>query len=191
MKKVTLFLLPIIASLIIVSCKSKQPASIQKENGSQEFSVPFSSKEFQTDKENFRESKSGNSPDMSFAEDIALSSAKAQMASNINSKIKRSLDIYKKGYNAGGGKEFESKQELWQREITELSMSNIKVIGKKFFKETDGSFTAWIAIEADKKEIFENLISKVSSESKSRVDFDEKKYKEDTAKEFSDYQKTN
>ena len=191
MKKVTLFLLPIIASLIIVSCKSKKPASIQKENGSQELSIPFSSKEFQTDNENFREAKSGNSPDMSFAEDIALSSAKGQMASNIQTKIKKSLDIYKKGYNSGGGKDFESKQEGWQREITELSMSNIKVIGKKFFKETDGSFTAWIAIEANKKEIFESLISKVSSESKSRVDFDEKKYKEDVAKEFSDYQKPN
>ena len=191
MKKVTLFLLPIIASLIIVSCKSKKPASIQKENGSQELSIPFSSKEFQTDNENFREAKSGNSPDMSFAEDIALTSAKGQMASNINSKIKKSIDIYKKGYNAGGGKDFESKQEGWQREITELTMSNIKVIGKKFFKETDGSFTAWIAIEANKKEIFESLISKVSSESKSRVDFDEKKYKEDVAKEFSDYQKPN
>ena len=191
MKKVTLFLLPIIASLIIVSCKSKKPASIQKENGSQELSIPFSSKEFQTDNENFREAKSGNSPDMSFAEDIALTSAKGQMAGNINSKIKKSIDIYKKGYNAGGGKDFESKQEGWQREITELSMSNIKVIGKKFFKETDGSFTAWIAIEANKKEIFESLLSKVSSESKSRVDFDEKKYKEDIAKEFSDYQKTN
>ena len=191
MKKVTLFLLPIIASLIIVSCKSKKPASIQKENGSQELSIPFSSKEFQTDNENFREAKSGNSPDMSFAEDIALTSAKGQMASNINSKIKKSIDIYKKGYNAGGGKDFESKQEGWQREITELTMSNIKVIGKKFFKETDGSFTAWIAIEANKKEIFESLLSKVSSESKSRVDFDEKKYKEDIAKEFSDYQKPN
>ena len=191
MKKATLFLLPVIASLIIVSCKSKQPASIQKENGSQEFSVPFSTKEFQSDKETFREAKSGNSPDMSFAEDIALSSAKAQMASNIQTKIKKSLDIYKKGYNSGGGKDFESKQEGWQREITELSMSNIKVIGKKFFKEPDGSFTSWIAIEADKKEIFESLVSKVSSESKSRVDFDEKKYKEDIAKEFSDYQKPN
>ena len=191
MKKATLFLLPIIASLFIVSCKSKKPASIQKENGSQEFSVPFSSKEFQSDKENFREAKSGNSPDMSFAEDIALSSAKGQMASNIQTKIKKSLDIYKNGYNSGGGKDFESKQEGWQREITELSMSNINVIGKKFFKETDGSFTAWIAIEADKKEIFESLLSKVSSESKSRVDFDEKKYKEDVAKEFSDYQKPN
>ena len=93
MKKATLFLLPIIASLFIVSCKSKKPESIQKENGSQEFSVPFSSKEFQSDKENFREAKSGNSPDMSFAEDIALSSAKGQMASNIQTKIKKSLDI--------------------------------------------------------------------------------------------------
>jgi hypothetical protein len=189
MKKGTLFLLPIIASLIIVSCKSKQPASVQKENGAQKMSLPFSSKEFQTDKENFRESKSGNSPDMSFAESIALTSAKAQMASNINSKIKRSLDIYEKGYVDAGGKTFESKKVGFQREITELSMSNIKVIGKELFKETDGSYTFFIAIEANKKEIFENLISKVSSESKSRIDFDEKKYKEEIAKEFSDYQK--
>ena len=70
-------------------------------------------------------------------------------------------------------------------------MSNIKIIGKELFKETDGSYTFFIAIEADKKEIFESLLSKVSSESKSRVDFDEKKYKEDIAKEFSDYQKPN
>jgi uncharacterized protein YukE len=191
MKTINFLIITASTALILSACSAKKPVSVQKENGAQKLSLPFSSKEFQSDKETFRENKSGNSPDMSFAEDIALSSAKAQMASNIQTKIKKSLDIYKKGYNSGGGKDFESKQEGWQREITELSMSNIKIIGKELFKETDGSYTFYIAIEADKKEIFESLLSKVSSESKSRVDFDEKKYKEDIAKEFSDYQKPN
>ena len=46
MKKATLFLLPIIASLFIVSCKSKKPVSIAKQEGQIEISTPFDSKEY-------------------------------------------------------------------------------------------------------------------------------------------------
>lgn len=190
MKNSKILLVCLGLSLITPSCKTKSVA-VEKKNGAVKLTTPFSESKYQSDKDYFREVKSGNSPDQSFAEDIALTQAKAQMASNIQTKIKKSIDIYKKGYNAGGGKDFESKQEGWQREITEMSMSNIHVIGKELYQETDGSYTYYIAIEAEKKEVFNKLSDKVSAESKSRVDFDEKKYKEDIQKEFSDYSKTN
>lgn len=67
MKKATLFLLPIIASLIIVSCKSKKPVSIAKQEGLIEVTTPFDSKEYRSDAENFRSKQSGRSPDQSTA----------------------------------------------------------------------------------------------------------------------------
>jgi uncharacterized glyoxalase superfamily protein PhnB len=38
-----------------------------------------------------------------------------------------------------------------------MEMSNVKEIGEKIFKEADGAYSYWIAIEADKKTVFDKL----------------------------------
>ena len=71
MKKVTLFLLPITASLIIVSCKSKKPVSIAKQEGLIEVTTPFDSKEYRSDNDYFRAVQSGKSSDLATSKKIA------------------------------------------------------------------------------------------------------------------------
>jgi len=55
-------------------------------------------------------------------------------------------------------------------------MSNVREIGEKIFKEQDGSYSYWIAIEAGKKEVFDKLDAKISNDAKLKLDYDKQKF---------------
>lgn len=175
MKTTNLLLIPAIAVLTLAGCKSKK-TPIQKETGAVEISVPFSSKEYRSDEDNFRAKQVGKSPDLATAKKIAFQNAKSEMAANINSTIKRVTDQYTNQRTVGNTQEFENKFEELAREVVNLEISNVREIGEKIFKETDGAFSYWIAIEAAKKTIFEKLDSKISNDAKLKLDYDKQKF---------------
>lgn len=175
MKTTNLLLIPAIAVLTLAGCKSKK-TPIQKETGAVEISVPFSAKEYRSDEDNFRAKQVGKSPDLATAKKIAFQNAKSEMAANINSTIKRVTDQYTNQRTVGNTQEFENKFEELAREVVNLEISNVREIGEKIFKETDGSFSYWIAIEAAKKTIFEKLDSKISNDAKLKLDYDKQKF---------------
>jgi len=178
MKTKQLLLIPAIAMLTLAGCKSKKKTSIQKETGAVEITVPFSGKEYRTDENNFRAKQSGKSPDMATAKKIAFQNARAEMASNINATVKRVTDQYTNQRTVGNAQEFENKFEELSREVVNLEMSNVKEMDTKLFKEVDGSYTYWIALEADKKSVLEKLDSKISNDSKLKQDYDKQKFQQ-------------
>jgi hypothetical protein len=175
MKTTNLLLIPAIAVLTLAGCKSKKQP-IQKETGAIEISVPFSTKEFRSDEDNFRAKQVGKSPDLATAKKIAFQNAKSEMAANINSTIKRVTDQYTNQRTVGNKQEFENKFEELAREVVNLEISNVREIGEKIFKETDGSFSYWIAIEAGKKTIFDKVDAKISNDAKLKLDYDKQKF---------------
>ncbi len=175
MKTINLLLIPAIAVLTLAGCKSKKK-SIQKETGAVEISVPFSTKEFRSDEDNFRAKQVGKSPDLATAKKIAFQNAKSEMAANINSTIKRVTDQYTNQRTVGNTQEFENKFEELAREVVNLEISNVREIGEKIFKETDNSYSYWIAIEANKKTIFDKVDAKISSDAKLKLDYDKQKF---------------
>jgi len=178
MKTTKLLLVPAVAALILAGCKSKKATPIQKETGAVEISVPFSSKEYRSDENYFRSKQSGRSPNDATAKKIAMQSARAEMASNINATVKRVTDQYTNQRTVGNTMEFENKFEELSREVVNLEMSNVKEIGEKLFKEADGSYTYWIALEASKKEVFDKIDSKISNDAKLKLDYDKQKYQQ-------------
>jgi hypothetical protein len=179
MKTTQILIIPIIAgSLVTVSCKSKKATPIQKETGAKEITLPFSSREYKTDEDFFRARNVGKSPDLATAKKIALNNAKSELASNIQTTIKKVTDQYTNQRTVGNKQEFENKFEELSREVTNLTISNIRVKDEKVFKEEDGTYTYWVAIEADKKTIFENIEKKISNDAKLRLDYDKKKFEE-------------
>jgi hypothetical protein len=176
MKTTNLLLIPAIAVLTLAGCKSKKKQPIHKETGAIEISVPFSTKEFRSDEDNFRAKQVGKSPDLATAKKIAFQNAKSEMAANINSTIKRVTDQYTNQRTVGNKQEFENKFEELAREVVNLEISNVREIGEKIFKETDGSFSYWIAIEAGKKTIFDKVDAKISKDAKLQLDYDKQKF---------------
>ncbi|MGE0568655.1 MAG: hypothetical protein AB7O73_11955 [Bacteroidia bacterium] len=175
MKKANLLFIPAIAVLALTGCKSKKQP-IQKETGAVEITVPFSSKEYRSDENAFRAKQMGKSPDLATAKKIAFQNAKSELAGNIQSTIKRVTDQYTNQRTVGNAQEYENKFEEMAREVVKLQISNVKEIGEKIFKEPDGSYSYWIAIEAGKKEVFDKMDSKISSDAKLKLDYDKMKF---------------
>ncbi|PBQ32538.1 hypothetical protein CNR22_12405 [Sphingobacteriaceae bacterium] len=173
-----LLLIPAVAVLTLAGCKSKKTTPVQKETGAVEITVPFSGKEFRSDENAFRAKQVGKSPDIATAKKIAFQNARAEMAGNINATVKRVTDQYTNQRTVGNTQEFENKFEELSREVVNLEMSNVKEIGEKIFKESDGSYTYWIAIEADKKAVFDKLDAKISSDAKLKLDYDKQKFQQ-------------
>ena len=184
MKKVSnILLIPAIAVIALSSCKSKKPATtavpIEKQNGLVEISVPFASKEYRSDENNFRSKQSGRSPDQATARKIAYQSARAEMAANINAVVKRVTDQYTNQRTVGNTQEFENKFEELSREVVNLEMGNVKEIGEKLFQDpSDKSYTFWVALEANKKEIFDKIDAKISNDAKLKLDYDKMKFQQ-------------
>ncbi|MBX3164126.1 MAG: hypothetical protein KF900_06560 [Bacteroidetes bacterium] len=172
-----LLLIPAIAALTLAGCKSKK-TPVQKETGAIEITVPFSSSEYRSNSEYFRSKQVGKSPDLATAKKIAFQNARAEMAGNVNAVVKRVTDQYTNQRTVGNKQEFENKFEEQSREVVNQSMSNVKEIGEKIFKETDGSYSYWIALEAGKKEIFEKIDAKISSDAKLQLDYDKQKFQQ-------------
>lgn len=179
MKNVTrILLVPAIAALTVAGCKSKKTTPVQKETGAVEITVPFSSKEYRSDENNFRSKQVGKSPDMATAKKIAFQNARAEMAANINATVKRVTDQYTNQRTVGNAQEFENKFEELSREVVNLEMANVREIGEKIFKETDGAYSYWIAIEAGKKDVFDKIDAKISSDAKLKLDYDKQKFQQ-------------
>ena len=177
MKTKQLLLIPAIAVITLAGCKSKK-TPVQKETGAVEISVPFSSKEYRSDENFFRAKQVGKSPDLATAKKIAFQNARAEMAGNIQATIKRVTDQYTNQRSVGNTQEYENKFEELAREVVNMQLSNVKEIGEKIFKETDGSYSYWIAIEAGKKEVFEKMDAKISNDAKLKLDYDKQKFQQ-------------
>jgi hypothetical protein len=176
--KTSLFVLSAVGLLAFTACKSKKKTPIQQETGAKEITVPFSSKEYRSDENYFRAKQMGKSPDLATAKKIAFQNAKSEMAGNIQAMIKRVTDQYTNQRSVGNAQEYENKFEELAREVVNMQLSNVKEIGEKIFKEPDGSYTYWIAIEAGKKEVFEKMDQKISNDAKLKLDYDKKKFEE-------------
>jgi hypothetical protein len=177
MKTSKLLLIPAVALVALTACKSKK-TPIQKETGAVEITVPFSTKEYRSDENNFRAKQVGKSPDLATAKKIAFQNAKSEMAGNIQSMIKRVTDQYTNQRSVGNAQEYENKFEELAREVVNMQLSNVKEIGEKIFKEPDGAYSYWIAIEANKKEVFEKMDQKISNDSKLKLDYDKQKFQQ-------------
>jgi hypothetical protein len=180
MKTIQLLTIPALAlSLLAVSCKSKKPVSVAKQEGLIEITTPFDSKEYRSDDENFRSKQSGKSPDLATAKKIAYQNARAEMASNINATVKRVTDQYTNQRTVGNAQEFENKFEELSREVVNLEMSNVKELGQKTFQDpSDKAYIVWIALESNKKSVLEKIDSKISNDAKLKLDYDKQKFQQ-------------
>ncbi|MES2780503.1 MAG: hypothetical protein V4651_11455 [Bacteroidota bacterium] len=175
----TAAILLLIAGISFTACKSKKVApSIDKQTGAIEMAVPFSTKEFQSDKENFRAKASGNSMDLTTSKKIALQNAKSEMAGLIQTTIKKVTEQYTNQRQVSSTQEFSNKFEEMAREVTNQDLIDVRVIGEKIFQEPTKNYTYWVAIEANKQTILTGIDKGISKNSKLQQDYDKKKFEE-------------
>lgn len=166
------------AAMTMVSCKSNKEVTttIQKEEGAKEITLPFMEEKYQSDAEYFRSRNNGKSPDLSTAKKIALMNAKNEMAGSIQSLIKAVSDQYTNQYTVGDKMDFENKFEELSRLVVNQKLNDVRTIGEKVFKESDGKYTYWIAIEMPKDAMKTAISGNISANEKLQVDFDKHQF---------------
>jgi hypothetical protein len=107
-----------------------------------------------------------------------MQNAKSEMAGLIQTTIKKVTDQYTQQRQIGNQQEFNNKFEELAREVTNQQLTDIAVIGEKLFKEPNGTYTYWIAIEANKQVVLNGIEKSVSNQKKLEQDYDKKKFEE-------------
>jgi hypothetical protein len=176
MKSKQIFTIGIIAIVTFTSCQSTK--KLQKVTGAQEITVPFSESKYKSDKDFFRAKQMGVSPDLATAKKIALLNAKAELASNIKSLIKRVTDQYTNQKTVENKQEFESKFEELSREVVDQTLTDVNLIGEKIFKEKDGGYSYWVAIEVSKQSVLDGVNNKIAKNEKLQLDYDKNKFED-------------
>lgn len=161
--------------LTVNACKTKKLA---KTTGAQEITVPFSESKYRSDKDFFRATQSGKSPDLATSKKIALQNAKAELAGNIKALVKRVTDQYTNQRTIGNKQDFENKFEELSREVVEQTLTDVKVMDEKIFKETDGGYSYWTVVEVSKQSILDGVNNKISKNEKLQLDYDKKKFED-------------
>jgi hypothetical protein len=162
----------VLTSAAMTGCKSTK--SVQ--SASTEVTVPLTGKEFQSDKDYFRASQLGKSPDLATAKKIALQNATQELAGNIQSLIKRVTENYTNQRAVADKQEFENKFEENARAVVNQMLNDVKIIGEKVFTEKDGAHTYYVAIEMSKEPVVYNISNRISKDAKLQLDFDKHQF---------------
>jgi len=174
MHRCNIIIMMLVISIIMGGCKStKKLSEVTK---AEEIELPFSDAKYKTDKDFFRAVQTGISPDLSTSRKIALQNAKTELASNVQTVIKAVTDNYTNQRTVNDRQEFENKFEELSRQVTNQQLSDVKVIGEKSFKETDGRYSFWIAIEMSKDILLKSFQGQISNDEKMKLDFDKYLY---------------
>ncbi len=187
MNKLQLVFVLIILS--IFSCKTKK--DITKVEDSVEIKIPFSGKDYESNKDYFRAKQVGESTDLSTAKKIAEQNAKAELAGNVESLIKRVTDQYTNQRSVGDKKEFENKFEEISREVVRQDLRDVKIIGEKLYKTKDGIYQYWIAVETSKETTLTGIFDGISKDAKLKLDFDKQQYEKIFDEEMKKYELEN
>jgi len=178
MKAQNLVIPSLMIAMVLSATSCKTPQNIEKTTGAVEISVPFSDSKYKTDKDYFRAKNIGKSIDLATSKKIALQNAKSELAGNIQSIMKAVTDQYTNSSKVDDKENFENKFEELSRDVVNQTLSDVRIIDEKIFKETDGKYSYWVAIETSKQSILEGVTAKVSKNEKLQLDYDKKKFEE-------------
>lgn len=189
MKMKKLHIVLFVFSLAAIGCKSKK--EIAKIQDSTEIAIPFSGKQYENNKDYFRSKQVGESADLATAKKIAEQNAKAEMAGNIEAVIKRVTEQYTNQRSVTSQKDFENKFEEMSREVVRQDIRDVRVIGERLYKQKDGLYSYWIALESPKETTLTGVFDGISKDAQLQLDFDKYKFEKIFNDEMNKYEKEN
>lgn len=163
------------------ACKSKKNAAeaAKPPSGETEVKVLCSGPEFFTDEKNFRANNLGESMDQATAKKKALSNARADMASAINTQVKSVIDNYVNSREMNNKEEVAERFEGLTREVVDQKLTGTRTICEKMMKvDGTGNYKCYVAIELSAQDLLAAYNERLSKDERLRIDYDYEKFKE-------------
>lgn len=172
----------ILLGLLTVNCGSSKKVA----QGEQEVIVPCSGEGYISGHGYIRASENIIDFDMSQAKKRALFEARAEIATQLGTLVKRVTDGYSKSINqnADGNtiKRFEDRALM----VVKQKLGATTVICDKMMKTPDGKYHAYVCVELDAKTMAEEVAKEISQDDELRIDFQYEKYKKTFEKELNE-----
>ncbi len=156
-------------------CKSKEKAV--KAPGEELIEVYCSGPEYQSNSEYFRANQVGESQDQATAKKKAMSNARADLASAVETTIKGVVDNYVNSRELNNTEEVEERFESLTREVINQKLTGVKTICEKTTKTTDGKYKTYIALELAGDELMNAMNERLSKDAKLKIDYDYEQFK--------------
>ncbi|MBX2982376.1 MAG: hypothetical protein WBB32_11820 [Flavobacteriales bacterium] len=169
------------------ACKGKKKAAeaAKPPSGETEVKVLCSGPEFFTDEKNFRANNLGESMDQATAKKKALSNARADMASAINTQVKSVIDNYVNSREMNNKEEIAERFEGLTREVVDQKLTGTRTICEKMMKvDGTGNYKCYVAIELSAQDLLAAYNERLSKDDKLKIDYDYEKFKETFDKEM-------
>jgi hypothetical protein len=170
-----------VTAILFSGCKSKK-TKIPK--GEVAVVVPCSGPEFFTNTKFFRANSIGESQDQVTSKKKALSNARAELASSIQTTVKAVTDNYTNSREMNNREEIEERFEQLNREIVEQQLAGIRTLCEQLVRTEAGTYKTYIAIELSADELVKSYNERLSKDERLKIDYDYEKFKETFDKEM-------
>jgi hypothetical protein len=178
----------LMAGAVMTGCKKNK--EVQAPDGEVLIKEYCAGEEYFSNDEFFRANGLGESMDQATAKKKALSNARADLASAINTTIKGTIDNYVNSREFNNKEEVEERFEGLTREVINQDLKGTKTICQKAVKVTaTNGFKYYVALELSGQELLSAMNSRISSDERLKIDYDYEKFKETFDKEMENFGK--
>lgn len=193
-RRFTAIMLLVAITILGAGCgkKKKKAAEAAKPTGETLINEYCSGSDYQSTKDKFRSTATGESMDRETAKKKARSNANAELAKTISTTMKIVGDNYT------NSTEFNNKEEITEtfqemaRTLVDQEIRGAVEICEKLTQRPDGTFVSYVALELSGNEISDAYNSALSKNEKLKADFNYEKFKQtfdDEMKKFEDSRK--
>ena len=175
--KSILMLATLLMAILLSSCKSKEKAASSKDQGETLIEVYCSGPEYFSNAEYFRANQVGESVDQATAKKKAMSNARADLASAVQTTVKGVIDNYVNSRELNNQEETAEKFESLTREVINQKLTGVKTICEKTTKTAEGKYKTYVAIELAGDELMNAMNERLSKNDKLKIDYDYEQFK--------------
>ncbi len=158
------------------SCK-KKIAEREKPAGEELINVYCSGEDYFSNNKFFRANAVGESMDQSTSKKKAMSNARADLASAVQTTIKATIDNYVNSREVNNVEELSERFEGLTREVINQQLTGTKTICEKVTKTPQGNYKTYIAIELSGDDMVMKMNERLSKDQMLKVDYDYEKFK--------------
>ncbi len=186
-RKVTLLLLAAFSvCMLFTQCRSKQAAM---PGGETRVEVLCSGPSYFTDTSYFRASSMGESNNMNNSRRMAMSNARAELASHIGVLVSGVVDNY---YEQAGVEDRSAYAERYTglfREVVDERLSGIRVVCEEMTRTAGGTYRTYVAVELTGNDIMEAANQRISRDERLRIDYDYERFRNTFDNEIENYRR--
>ncbi len=176
-KSLMLMMVLAIAMVVLPGCKSSKTAATPKVPDEQEVVRYCYGPDFQSNKEHFRASATGESMDQMMSEKKAVTEARSKLAAQIETLVKTVTDNYGKSAEMNKKEDLMKRYETLSREVVNQKLSGTIEICNKQTKSKEGNYKTYITVELGGNDVLSALNSKLSNDDMLKIDYNYEKFK--------------